>query len=99
MKRGVLWLSAVAAAAAAFMVHLTLRFENVRLGYDVGSARHEQRSLLETRRLLSLEAATLSQPERIELLARAMNMELPQPNRIVMMLGGPPAPALLRQAQ
>lgn len=92
-------MTAVTAAAAAFLVHLTLRFENVRLGYDVGSARHEQRSLMETRRLLSLEAATLSQPERVELLARAMNMELPQANRIVMMLGGPSAPTLLRRAQ
>jgi hypothetical protein len=81
------------------MVHLTLRFENVRLGYDVGSARHEQRSLLETRRLLSLEAATLSQPDRIELLARAMNMELPESGRVVMMLGGPAAPSLMRRAQ
>jgi cell division protein FtsL len=97
MKRRViwLWLIAVIAAAASFVVHLSLRFENVRLGYDVGIARHEQRGLLEARRLLALEAATLSQPDRIEAIASALDMELPKPARVMMMLGGS-APALPR---
>jgi cell division protein FtsL len=101
MKRGVvlLWLIAVAAAAASFLVHLTLRFENVRLGYDVGKARHEQRVLQEVRRVLSLEAATLSQPDRIEAVARALEMEQPKPEQITMMLGGPTAPELARNAR
>ena len=56
-----LWTAAVMATAAAFIVHLTLRFETVRLGYEVGAARHEQRHLIEQRRVLSIEAATLRQ--------------------------------------
>ena len=60
-----LWTIAVLATAAAFVAHLALRFETVRLGYDVGHARREQQSLVEQRRLLSLEAATLGQADRV----------------------------------
>jgi cell division protein FtsL len=81
-----LWTAAVIAAAASFVVHLTLRFETVRLGYDVGEARREQRRLLEARRLLSLEVATLSQPDRVEAVARgAFDMDQPKPPRIISM--------------
>ena len=81
-----LWAVAVLAAAASFVVHLTLRFETVRLGYDVGAARREQRRLLESRRLLALESATLSQPDRIEAVARGkFGMDVPRPARIVSM--------------
>lgn len=81
-----LWSVAVLAAAASFIVHLTLRFETVRLGYDVGTARREQRRLLESRRLLSLESATLSQSDRIEAVARgSFGMDVPRPARIVSM--------------
>jgi hypothetical protein len=86
---------AVTAAVIAFGAHLKLRLENVRLGYDLSAAHNEERSLLEMRRVLSLEVATLSEPERVEMLARAMNMELAQPNQLVTMLGGPPAQAML----
>jgi cell division protein FtsL len=79
-----LWTVAVLAAAASFIVHLTLRFETVRLGYDVGDARREQRRLLESRRLLALEAATLSQPDRVEAVARgALDMDVPGSARVV----------------
>jgi cell division protein FtsL len=79
-----LWTVAVLAAATSFVVHLTLRFETVRLGYDVGSARREQRRLLELSRLLSLESATLSQPERVETVARgAFDMDQPKPPRVI----------------
>lgn len=79
-----LWTAAVLAAAASFVVHLTLRFENVRLGYDVGDARKEQRSLIESQRLLAIEAATLRQPDRVETVARsALQMDVPGAPRII----------------
>jgi cell division protein FtsL len=79
-----LWTVAVLAASSSFIVHLTLRFETVRLGYDVGAARREQRKLLESRRLLELEAATLTQPDRVEAVARgAFAMDQPKAPRIV----------------
>lgn len=81
-----LWTVAVLATATSFIVHLALRFETVRLGYDVGNARIEQRKLIESQRLLSLEAATLSEPQRIETVARgAFDMDVPEAPRIVPM--------------
>jgi cell division protein FtsL len=79
-----LWTAAVLATAAAFVVHLALRFETVRLGYEVGQARREQRQLVEQRRLLAIEAATLRQTQRVEAVARGtLEMDLPDPERIV----------------
>jgi len=79
-----LWAVAVIATAAAFVTHLALRFETVRLGYDVGRARREQRRLIEARRLLSLEAATLRQAARVEAVARGtLHMDVPDPTRTV----------------
>lgn len=79
-----LWLAAVVASAAAFVVHLTMRFENVRLGYAVSELRNEQRRLLQSRRALEIEAETLRDPERIERIARELlQMETATPARIV----------------
>jgi cell division protein FtsL len=79
-----LWIAAVVACAVAFTAHLALRFETVRLGYDVGEARREQRRLIETRRLLAIEAATLRQAARVEAVARGtLKMDVPDPARII----------------
>lgn len=79
-----LWTAAVLATAAAFVVHLALRFETVRLGYAVGDARREQRRLIEQGRLLSIEAATLRQAHRVEAVARgSLEMDVPEPERVV----------------
>ena len=87
-----LWCAAVLAAAAAFVVHLTLSFETVRLGYDVGRARGLQRQLTESRLLLSLEAATLRQAGRVETVARGqLGMDVPGAPRIVSVGGKAPA--------
>lgn len=80
-----LWCAAVIAAAAAFVVHLAIRFETVKLGYAVSEARLEQRRLEQDRRLLSIEAATLRQAGRIEAIARgSLGMELPDPAQLTM---------------
>ena len=72
------------ACAAAFVAHLALRQNTVQLGYDVGNARRTQRSLIEQRRLLAIEAATLRQSERIEVVARGrLHMDVPEPARVV----------------
>ncbi|MEM8606715.1 MAG: cell division protein FtsL [Myxococcota bacterium] len=81
-----LWCVAVLATGAAFVVHLAIRFETVRLGYEVSDERSRQRELLQDRRLLSIEAATLRQSGRIETIARgSLGMEVPKPTRIVTM--------------
>lgn len=79
-----LWAAAVFATVVALLVHLTLRFETVRLGYEVDSARKEQRRLVEEKRLLAIEAATLRQPDRVRHVAReALHMDVPQADRVV----------------
>ena len=79
-----LWIAAICAACFAFIAHLTLRFETVRLGYDVDRARQEERRLVEQQRLLSIEAATLRAPERVETVARgALGMDIPNADRVV----------------
>jgi len=79
-----LWTAAVLATAASFIAHLTLRFETIRLGYSVGDARKVQRDLIESKRLLSLEAATLRQADRIETVARgSLRMDVPDPIQII----------------
>lgn len=79
-----LWLAAVVACAAAFITHLALRFETVRLGYELGSLRKENRSLVDAKRLLSLEAATLSQASRIETVATGvLGMRAPRKDEVV----------------
>ncbi|GAB5540987.1 MAG: cell division protein FtsL [Sandaracinaceae bacterium] len=80
----VLWSVAVLAAAAAFVSHLALRQQTVQLGYEVGQARRQQRRLIEQRRLLAIEAATLRQAERIETIARGrLEMDVPEPARVI----------------
>lgn len=84
VRPGSLWMVAVVAATIAFVAHLALRFETVRLGYEVGRARRAQRELVEERRLLSIEAATLRDSERVEAIARGtLGMDLPAADRIV----------------
>jgi cell division protein FtsL len=89
-----LWTVAVAATALSFIVHLTLRFETVRLGYDVGAARDEERRLVEQRRLLALEAATLREADRVEVVARgSFQMDVVTPARVIAMGKHAEAPA------
>jgi cell division protein FtsL len=81
-----LWLAAVTAATMAFVVHLAMRFSNIRLGYEVAALEQEQRRLVEMQRTLSIEAQTLRNAERVEGVARrVLHMEVPSPARVVPM--------------
>jgi cell division protein FtsL len=74
----------VAVVAAAFVFHLNVRFEGVRLGYDTSQARAIRSRLIVERRELRLELATLKAPERVEAEARErLSMEVPDYRRIV----------------
>jgi len=84
----VLWATAVLAAALAFIVHLALRFETVRLGYEVGAQRTTERQLVEARRLLAIEAGTLKQASRVEAVARgSLQMDVAEPGDVVVVGG------------
>ena len=66
------WTLAVAATAAAFIVHLALRGRTVDLGFRLGKARAEQARLREVKRVLELEAASHQTPRRVKMVARTL---------------------------
>ncbi len=77
------WTLSVVAIAAAAIMHLALRFEVIRLGYELSSLRSEQRQLIEAHRNLSLESATLQQVSRVDRLARQqLGMRKPLPSQV-----------------
>lgn len=79
-----LWAVAVLAVATALIAHLALRYETIRLGYEVGAARREQRKLLDDKRILSVENATLRESHRVEAVARGtLKMQVPRADQIV----------------
>jgi cell division protein FtsL len=80
----VLWVMAVLASTAAFVVHLALRGKTVDLGYRLGLIRGEQAALRENKRVLELEAASYQTPERVEKVARTLlGMTPPPPERVI----------------
>lgn len=84
-----LWTVAVMATGAAFVTYLALRFETVRLGYELDEANKEQKRLIEWKRMVALEAQTLSEHQRVEAIAqRTLRMAPPERSRIVAVEGG-----------
>lgn len=74
----------VALVAGAFVFHLHIRFEGVRLGYETSGARAQRARLLVESRELRLELASLKAPERVEAEAREkLGMEMPDHRRII----------------
>lgn len=81
----VTWKVAIVACTGAFLVHVMLCVEIVLLGYKLNDAVRRERELREQRTLLTLEAATLRQPKRLETVARAaLGLEVPPPERVIM---------------
>jgi cell division protein FtsL len=79
------WKVAIAACTLAFLVHVTLCIEIIQLGYKLDDALRRERDLREQLTLLTLEAATLRQPKRLETVARAaLGLEVPPPERVIM---------------
>ncbi len=86
----VLWVLAVTASMAAFILHLGLRSRTFQLGYEMGRARNEQARLRETKRVLELEVASFQNPQRVEVIAKTLlGMHTPTPDRIIPMRAVP----------
>jgi cell division protein FtsL len=65
------------AVTGAALAHVSLRLGVVRMGYAIGEQTRERRRLEEEARHLSIQLAELKRPDRIEALARAQGMTLP----------------------
>jgi cell division protein FtsL len=81
-----LWTVAVLSTGAAFVAYLALRFESVRIGYQLDQATRDYKRLSEHARMLALEAQTLRETARVQAIAeRALGMETPDRTRVVAM--------------
>ena len=79
----VLWTLAVAAATAAFVLHLGLRVRSVELGYELGRAHARVQRLREVRHVLEVELGSQKTPERVDFVARTLlGMSEPSPDRV-----------------
>jgi cell division protein FtsL len=78
-----LWTLAVAAATAAFVLHLGLRVRSIELGYELGRAHARVERLREVRHVLEVELGSQRTPERVDFVARTLlGMAEPSPDRI-----------------
>ncbi len=79
----VLWTLAVAAATAAFVLHLGLRVRSIELGYELGRAHARVERLREVRHVLEVELGSQRTPERVDFVARTLlGMTEPSADRI-----------------
>jgi cell division protein FtsL len=79
-----LWILAVAAATAAFVLRLGLRVRSVELGYELGRSHARVARLREVKHVLELELASHKTPERVDFVARTLlGMAEPTPDRIL----------------
>ena len=84
-----LWVVAVIAVGAAFVSYLALRFETVRLGYELDEASREHKRLSELKRLIGLEAQTLRERQRVHAIAeRSLGMTAPDLTSVVVLGDG-----------
>jgi len=78
-----LWTLAVAAATAAFVLHLGLRVRSVELGYELGRAHARVQRLREVRHVLEVELGSQKTPERVDFVARTLlGMSEPSADRV-----------------
>jgi cell division protein FtsL len=78
-----LWTLAVAAATAAFVLHLGLRVRSVELGYELGRSHARVQRLREVRHVLEVELGSQRTPERVDFVARTLlGMSEPTAERI-----------------
>ena len=82
------WVVAVLASGVCFVSYLALRFETVRLGYELDEATREHRHLSELKRLVALEAQTLRERQRVNAIAeRSLGLAAPDLARVVVVSG------------
>jgi hypothetical protein len=75
-----------AAVAALFMVMMFYawqHFSSIEYGYRIEAQKAERERLTEVNRALTLEAASLRDPGRIDVLARKMGLESTQPGQVI----------------
>jgi len=75
--------ASVAALFLLMMFYAWQHFSSIEYGYKIEAQKSERERLVEVNRTLKLEEASLRDPGRIDVLARQMGLESPQPGQVV----------------
>jgi len=75
--------ASVAALFLLMMFYAWQHFRAIEYGYRIEAQKSERQRLVELNRTLKLEEASLRDPSRIDMLARQMGLESPQPGQLV----------------
>jgi cell division protein FtsL len=70
---------------AVFLVYSWQHFRSIEHGYRIEAQRIQRDKLMEENRELNLEVAGLRDPQRIDVLARKMGLQAPNPGQFVNM--------------
>lgn len=76
------------------MVYVYQHFSAIEVGYKVEAQKQQVEQMRETNRQLRLQEAQLSDPGRIDQLARELGLNVPMPGQVVRANGDPNAPVL-----
>ena len=80
------------------MVYVWQHFSAIEIGYHVEAQKIQVEQLREQNRQLRLSEAQLTEPGRIDRVARQLGLNEPQPGQVVRPEGGDPNAAVLAQA-
>ena len=80
------------------MVYVWQHFSAIEIGYHVETQKQQVEQLREENRQLRLSEAQLTDPGRIDRMARQLGLEEPLPGQVVRPEGGDPNAAVLAQA-
>jgi cell division protein FtsL len=75
--------ASVAALFLLMMFYAWQHFSSIEYGYRIEAQKSERERLVEVNRSLKLEAASLRDPSRIDVLARQMGLESPEPGQVI----------------
>jgi cell division protein FtsL len=81
------------------MVYVWQHFSAIEIGYHVEAQKMQVEQLREQNRQLRLSEAQLTDPGRIDRVARQLGLNEPQPGQVVRPEGGDPNAAVLAQAK
>jgi cell division protein FtsL len=65
------------------MLYALQHFRAIEYGYQIESLRTQRDGLVEMNRALRLEEASLRDPERIDVMARKLGLQSPQPGQVI----------------
>jgi cell division protein FtsL len=78
---------------AIVMVYVWQHFSSIEIGYQVEAQKQQVEHLREQNRQFRLSEAQLTEPKRIDLMAKQLGMDAPQPGQVIRTGGFTGAPA------